>query len=144
MQLQDVMMPGVEVIAPEARMYEAAQKMRHRDVGPLPVCEGERLLGMLTDRDSTVRTVAAGRDPLTPPVRDVMTSDVVYGFADQEVQDAARLMEQYQMRRLPVLNRHQQLVGMVALGDLAVYAGPQPMMAEGLEQVSEPGKAGWN
>ena len=97
---------------------------------------------MLTDRDITVRAVAAGRDPLTTQVRDVMTPDVVYGFEDQEIQDAARLMEQYQIRRLPVLNRSKQLVGMVALGDLAVHPGTQPVTAEVLEQVSEPGKAG--
>ena len=142
MQLKDVMTPGVEVIAPEASIYEAAEKMRHRDIGPLPVCDGAHLVGMLTDRDITVRAVAAGRDPLTTLVRDVMTPDVVYRFEDQAVEDAARLMEQYQMRRLPVLNRHKHLVGMVALGDLAVHATTQPMTAEVLAQVSEPGKAG--
>src|SRR5256714_2145817 len=142
MQLKDVMTPGVEVIAPEASIDEAAEKMRHRDIGRLPVCDGEHLVGMLTDRDITVRAVAAGRDPLTTQVREVMTPDVVYGFEDQEVEDAAHLMAQYQIRRLPVLNRSKQLVGMVALGDLAVYAGTQPVTAEVLEQVSEPGKSG--
>ena len=139
MQLKDVMTPGVEVIAPEASIYEAAEKMSHLDVGPLPVCDGERLVGMLTDRDITVRAVAAGRDPRMTHVRDIMTPDVVYGFEDQDVQDAVRLMEQYQIRRLPVLNRGQQLVGMVALGELAVHAGTRPVAAEVLEQVSEPG-----
>jgi CBS domain-containing protein len=142
MQLKDVMTPGVEVIAPEASIYEAAEKMSHRDVGPLPVCDGDRLIGMLTDRDITVRAVAAGRDPLTTKVREVMTPDVVYGFDDQDIQDAARLMAQYQIRRLPVLNRNKQLVGMVALGDLAVHPGTRPVTAEVLEQVSEPGKSG--
>jgi CBS domain-containing protein len=97
---------------------------------------------MLTDRDITVRAVAAGRAPLTTQVREVMTLDVVYGFEDQAVEDAARLMEQYQIRRLPVLNRSQQLVGMVALGDLGVHAGTRPVAAEVLEQVSEPGTSG--
>ena len=142
MHLKEMMTPHVEVIAPEASISEAAQKMRHLDIGPLPVCEGERLVGMLTDRDITVRAVAAGRDPLTTQVREVMTPDVVYGFDDQEVQDAARLMAQYQIRRLRVLNRSKQLVGMVALGDLAVHPGTQPVTAEVLEQVSEPGKSG--
>jgi len=136
------MTPGVEVIAPEASIYEAAEKMSHLDIGPLPVCDGEHLVGMLTDRDITVRAVAAGRDPRTTHVRDIMTPDVVYGFEDQHVQDAARLMEQYQIRRLPVLNRSKQLVGMVALGDLAVHAGTRPVAAEVLEQVSEPGTSG--
>src|SRR5262245_66116989 len=112
MQLQDVMTPAVEVIAPEASIYEAAEKMRHRDIGPLPVCDGERLVGMLTDRDITVRAVAAGREPVTTQVREVMTPDVVYGFDDKEVQDAARMMEQYQMRPLRVLDRCKQLGGL--------------------------------
>ena len=142
MQLKDIMTPGVEVIAPEASIYEAAEKMSHLDIGPLPVCDGERLVGMLTDRDITVRAVAAGRDPRTTHVRAIMTPDVVYGFEDQDVQDAVRLMEQYQIRRLPVLNRSNQLVGMVALGDLAVHAGTRPVAAEVLEQVSEPGTSG--
>src|SRR5437588_3430325 len=93
MQLQDIMTPGVEVIAPEASVYEAADKMRHLDIGPLPVCEGERLIGMLTDRDITVRAVAAGRDPRMTHSRAVMTPDVVYGFEDQDIADAARLVE---------------------------------------------------
>lgn len=142
MQLKDVMTPGVEVIAPDASVYEAAEKMSHLEIGPLPVCEGTRLIGMLTDRDITVRAVAAGRDPVTTLVRDVMTPEVVYGFDDQDLADAARLMEQYQIRRLPVLNRNKQLVGIVALGDLAVHPGAQPLAAEVLEQVSEPGKPG--
>jgi CBS domain-containing protein len=97
---------------------------------------------MLTDRDITVRAVAAGRDPRTTQVRDVMTPDVVYGFDDEEIHTAARLMAQYQIRRLPVLNRSKQLVGMVALGDLALHPGAQAVTAEVLEQVSEPGKSG--
>ena len=97
---------------------------------------------MLTDRDITLRAVAAGRDPRMTHVRDIMTPDVVYGFEDQDIEDAARLMEQYQIRRIPVLNRSKQLVGMVALGDLAVHAGTRPVAAEVLEQVSEPGTSG--
>jgi CBS domain-containing protein len=142
MQLKEIMTPGVEVITPEASIDEAAEKMSHLDIGPLPVCDGERLVGMLTDRDITVRAVAAGRNPLTTQVREVMTPDVVYGFDDQEVEDAARLMAQYQIRRLLVMDRRKQLVGMVALRDLAVHAGTQPVTAEVLAQVSEPGKAG--
>jgi CBS-domain-containing membrane protein len=79
---------------------------------------------------------------MTTLVREVMTPDVVYGFDDQEVQDASRLMEQYQIRRLPVLSRSKRLVGMVSLGDLAVHPGQQPLAGEVLEQVSEPGKSG--
>src|SRR5438128_11632411 len=119
------MTPGVEVIAPEASIYEAAEKMSHLDVGPLPVCDGERLVGLLTDRDITVRAVAAGRDPVTTRVRVVMTSDVVYGFDDQDVQDAVRLKEQYQIRRLPVLTRTKRLVGVGSMSDLDVQPRSQ-------------------
>ena len=142
MQLKAIMTPHVEVIAPEATIREAAEKMSHLDIGPLPVCEGERLVGMVTDRDITVRAVAEGRDPATTLVREVMTPDLIYGFEDQDVQDAAHLMEQYQIRRLPVLNRSQQLVGIVALGDLAVHPAHQPLAGEVLEQVSAPGTSG--
>jgi CBS domain-containing protein len=142
MQLKEIMTPAVEVISPEASIREAAEKMRHLDIGPLPVCDGDRLVGMLTDRDITVRAVADGRDPVTTLVREVMTSDIVYGFDDQDIQDATRLMEQYQIRRLPVLNRNKRLVGIVSLGDLAVHPGNQPLASEVLEQVSEPGKSG--
>src|SRR5215471_21530627 len=96
MQLKEVMTSGVEVVSPEASIREAAEKMRHLDIGPLPVCDGDRLVGLLTDRDITVRAVADGRDPVTTRVHEVMTPDVVYGFDDQDVQDAVRLMEQYQ------------------------------------------------
>jgi CBS domain-containing protein len=142
MQLKEIMTPAVEVVSPEASIREAAEKMRHLDIGPLPVCDGDRLVGMLTDRDITVRAVADGRDPVTTLVGEVMTPDIVYGFDDQDVQDATRLMEQYQIRRLPVLNRNKRLVGIVSLGDLAVHPGNQPLASEVLEQVSEPGKAG--
>ena len=96
-------------------------------------------MGIVTDRDITVRAVAEGRGPVTTQVREVMTPDAIYGFDDQDVEDAARLMEQYQIRRLPVLNRRKRLVGMVSLGDLAVHPGQQPLAGEMLEQVSEPG-----
>jgi CBS domain-containing protein len=92
MLLREVMTPKVEVIHPDATLREAAQKMKSLDVGPVPVCDGDRLQGMLTDRDITVRATAEGRDPNTTRVREVMTPDVVYCFEDQEVQDAARMM----------------------------------------------------
>src|SRR2546421_10712076 len=102
MQLKEIMTPGVEIIAPEASIREAAEKMRHLDIGPLPVCDGDRLVGLLTDRDITIRAVAEGRDPVTTHVHEVMTPDVGYGFDDPDDQDAARLMAHYQIRRPPV------------------------------------------
>ena len=138
MQLTDIMTPEVEVVPPAATLTLAARKMRALNIGPLPVCDGTRLVGMLTDRDITIRAVADGRDPNATFVRDVMTPEIVYCFEDQDVQDAAHLMEERQIRRLPVLSRDKQLVGIVSLGDLAVRMMDQQLAGEALEQVSEP------
>ncbi len=138
MQLKEIMTPNVEVIHPDASLQEAAQKMKGLDVGPLPVCTGERLEGMLTDRDITVRAVAEGRDPRTTKVHEVMTSEVVYAFEDQDVAEAARLMEEHQIRRVVVLNRNKQIVGIISSGDLAVHTGDERQAGKTLERISEP------
>src|SRR3712207_8968 len=103
MKLSEIMTRNVEVVRPDATLQEAAQKMKNLDVGPLPVCDGRKVQGMLTDRDITIRATAAGLDPKTTKVRDVMTPDVTYCFEDQDVQDAARIMGEQQIRRLIVL-----------------------------------------
>ena len=141
MQVKEVMTRGVECTRPGASLQEAARKMRDLDVGPLPVCgDNDRLVGMLTDRDITVRAVAEGQDPKTARVQDVMTPDVLYCFEDQDVAEAARLMEENQVRRLAVLNSDKRLVGIVSLGDLAVETGGSQVAGKTLEQVSQPGK----
>ena len=138
MQLREVMTRDVEVIHPDATLEEAAKRMDALNVGPLPVCDGERLVGMLTDRDIVVRAIAGGRDPKATSVRDAMTRDLVYGFEDQDVREAARLMEEQQIRRLVVLSRDMRLVGIVSLGDLAVETGDDRTTGEVLERVSQP------
>jgi CBS domain-containing protein len=134
MLVREMMTPYVEVIHPDATLREAAEKMQSLDVGPIPVCDGERLQGMLTDRDITVRATAQGRDPNTTRVREVMTPDVVYCFDDQDVQEAARIMEERQIRRLVVLNREKRLVGIVSLGDLAVHTEDEELGGEELSE----------
>src|SRR5918997_595868 len=99
MQLKDVMTRDVEVIHPDATLQEAARMMKALDVGPLPVCDGERVVGMLTDRDITVRATAEGRDPTTTKVREAMTQSVISVLEDQDVEEAARLMQEHQLRR---------------------------------------------
>ena len=138
MQVKDVMTRGAECVPSSATLQEAACKMKNLDVGPLPVCDNDRLVGMVTDRDITVRAVAEGQDPKSARVRDVLTPDVVYVFEDQDVFEATGLMEEHQIRRLVVLDRDKRLVGIVSLGDLAVKNADDALSGEALEQVSEP------
>jgi CBS domain-containing protein len=137
MKVKDVMTPKVECVRPEATVQEAAIKMKSHDVGPIPVCEGDRLLGILTDRDIVVRAVAEGRDGGTTRVQDIMTRDIVTAGADDDVKDVARLMKQHQVRRIVVVDRDKKLVGIVSMKDLAVDTGDEKMAGEVLEKVSE-------
>jgi CBS domain-containing protein len=140
MQIKEIMSRDVEVIHPNSMLQEAASKMKSLDVGSLPVCDNRKLLGILTDRDITVRAVAAGRDPKRTTVSDTMTPEIIYCFEDQGIEEAAKLMERHQIRRLPILDRSQQLVGIVSLGDLAIESGDEQLSGEVLEEVSEPAK----
>lgn len=135
----DLMTPTVGTIGPEATLQEAAQKMRDLDVGPLPVCEGERVVGMITDRDLAVRAVAMGSDPRTTRVREVMTREVVCASEGDRLVHAAELMEKMQVRRIPVVDRDQRILGILSLGDVAVRQGNDHLSAEVLRHVSEPG-----
>jgi CBS domain-containing protein len=136
--LKDVMTPGVEVIHPNATVAEAAEKMKMLNVGVIPVCDGGRLVGMLTDRDIVVRIIADQRDPKRTTVTEAMTPGVTYCFEDEDVQKAARVMVEQQIRRLLILNRDKRLVGIVSLGDLAVQTEDTQLSGEVLEYVSEP------
>lgn len=140
MQIKDLMTSNVEVIHPEAMLQDAAKKMKDIDVGSLPVCDGQRLVGTLTDRDITIRAVAEGRNPQATAVRDVMTPQVIYCFEDQTVEEAARMMKEKQIRRLPIISRDKRLVGIVSLGDLAVDTHDEVMAGETLTKVSEPAR----
>ena len=139
MKVNEIITHDPEVIRPETTLIEAAQKMKSLDIGMLPVCDGDRLVGMITDRDITVRGVAQGYDPKTARVQEVMTPEVIYCFDDEDVKDVAKKMEEKQVRRLPVLNREKRLVGIVSLGDLAVRTGKEKLAGEVLERVSKPG-----
>ena len=142
MRVNEVMTKGAECTRPDATLREAAARMKDLDVGSLPVCgDNDRLVGMITDRDVTVRSTAAGADPDTARVKDVMTPEIVYCFEDQDVAEAARLMKEKQIRRLVVLNRDKRLVGIVSLGDLAVETGNDKLAGDTLEKVSEPAKS---
>ncbi len=114
----DVMKTEVRLASPDDTVQQAAQMMRESDAGALPVGEGDRLVGIVTDRDMALRLVAEGRDPRQTRVREVMTPDVRYVFEDEEVDDVAENMAEQKLARLPVLARDKRLVGVVSLGDL--------------------------
>jgi len=138
MQVSDVMTRNAECARPDDTLQQAARKMRDLDVGALPVCgNDERLAGMITDRDITIRAVAEGWDARGKRVGDILTEGISWCFEDQDVEEAARMMRERQIRRLVVLNRDKRLVGIVSLGDLAVETGDQHLAGRTLERVSE-------
>jgi CBS domain-containing protein/uncharacterized protein (DUF2267 family) len=138
MKVREILTQNPECVSPDAALLEAAQKMKRLDVGTLPVCDGDRLVGMITDRDIAIRGTAEGRDPRQTKVRDVMTPEVIYCFDDQELSEVAKVMETRQVRRLPVVNRNKSLVGIVSLGDVAVRTQDRQFAGDILERVSEP------
>jgi CBS domain-containing protein len=137
MQIRQVMTRAIEVVRADATLAEAAREMRDRDVGALPVCDRDRLVGVVTDRDITVRATAEGRDPRRTEVHEVMTHRVDYVLDDEDVEDAARRMRDRQIRRILVVDRERHLVGIVSLGDLATALHDEDLSGRALEGVSE-------
>jgi CBS domain-containing protein len=136
MVVNEIMTRDVQVISPLDSLQTAAQMMAVYDFGMVPVGENDRLIGMLTDRDITTRAVARGLHPAECKVGDVMSPDVNYVYDYETVDEAARKMSQLQVRRLPVLNREKRLVGIISLGDLAVFE-PEPA-GDALSSISRP------
>lgn len=119
MQVKDVMTKDPKVTHPDTTLVDAAAEMRAQDVGAIPVGENDRLVGMVTDRDIAMRAVAEGGNPGNTTVREVMSKHVYYCFDDVELDEAAAVMAEHQVQRLPVLNRDKRLVGILAVADLA-------------------------
>lgn len=137
-QLKEIMTPSVDIISPNATTADAARKMKDLDVGAIPVCDGEKLLGMITDRDLVLRVMAIGRDPVQATVREAMTAGVVFCYDDEEAETAAELMADKQIRRLPILARDNRLVGIISLGDLVVDGLDAQTSGAVLHEVSDP------
>ncbi len=138
MKIRDAMTQDVRMIRPDQTIREAAHLMAELDIGALPVEDSDRLVGMITDRDITVRAVAEGLGADTP-VRQVMTNEIKYCFDDQTVDEVTRNMAEQRLRRLPVVSRSKRLVGILSLGDLAVDEDAQDEAAEALGGISRPG-----
>lgn len=137
MKVQDIMTSSVSSVQPTDSIGNAAQAMADYDVGALPVLDGQKLVGIVTDRDIAVRAVAAGIDA-ERPVRLVMTEEVTTCSGDTDVEDALELMSNEQVRRLPVCNEENEVVGIVALADAAHRDPDKREVAEALAEISEP------
>jgi CBS domain-containing protein len=137
MLCKDVMSYDIKSIKREANVMEAALMMSRFNVGLLPVSENGSLVGVLTDRDIAIRAVAAGKHPQEVTVGEMMTPNFVVCYEDQSLDEAARLMEDQQMRRLLVVNRNKELVGVLSLGDLAVSRSDDHIARQTLKGVSE-------
>jgi CBS domain-containing protein len=137
MKVSEVMTKDIETVRPDQQARDAARFMLQADTGSIPVTEGERLVGMITDRDIAVRGVALGYGPETL-VSELMSSGVVSAHADEPIEEAARKMSEAQVRRLPVIDEQERLVGIVSLGDLARETDEQTA-GHALEGISAPG-----
>ena len=139
MKVREAMTQDVRLASPDQTICDAAKIMAQIDAGALPVEQDDRLVGVITDRDITVRAVAAGKAPDTK-VRDVMSREVLYCYDDQDLDTVIRNMGTIKVRRLPVVNRDKRLVGIVSFGDLARHH-EATMEERALRELSKPGGA---
>ena len=136
MKVKQVMHAGVKWVPPETSVDKLAALMRDHDIGAIPIGDNDQLVGMVTDRDIVCRCIADGLDPTTATARDVMTIGIIFCRDQEEVDDAARIMESKQIRRLPVVNEdNRTVVGMLSLGDVC-HAGSRDLTGEIMHAVS--------
>lgn len=135
MKVKDAMHAGVSWIDPGAPLSDIAEQMRKDDIGSLPVGEDDRLVGMVTDRDLVLRGLGGKDDPLHLTARDVMSKPIIYCTANEDLEDAVRITERKQIRRLPVIDENHRMIGMLSLGDIAAKASAS-VAAETMRAVS--------
>ena len=140
-KIRDIMTRELETAAPDTTLEEIATMMREEDVGSIPVVEDGRLIGIVTDRDIVVRAIAEGRDPSDTTAKEVLSENLVTATPDMDLERAARLMAERQVRRLPVVEG-KKLLGIVSLGDIAVKEEGSEVSGEALERISEGVKSG--
>lgn len=138
MKIKDLLIPAPISISTHSTLLAAALRMKLLDVGMLAVCKNNRLVGVVTDRDIIIRSIAQGLDPKYTAAQDAMTAEVMYCFDDQDIEEAAQVMEEKKVRRLPVLNREEQVVGILTMGDLATHCEHAALAGKVLESVSTP------
>jgi CBS domain-containing protein len=135
MKVREMMHKGVEWVSPDTPVTVLAQKMLRHDIGAIPVGENDRLIGMVTDRDITLRGVAAGKDITKLTAIDVMTKGMIWCRDSGEVNDAARIMENKKVRRLPVIDENRRMIGMLSIGDVS-HASSWAIVGEVMKAVS--------
>jgi CBS domain-containing protein len=139
-KVADIMTREVETIGPTATVLEVAERMKSSNIGSIPVCQDSRLIGTITDRDITIRVTAEGRDPHTTTVRDVMTQPVVTVHPQQDVIEVEQLMHDHQVRRVPVVEQDNRLVGYVTTATIAKRGGDEKVVGKVLRGISQPQK----
>jgi CBS domain-containing protein len=138
MQVREIMTSNAETISSDANLMEAAQKMKMLEVGALPIWETDELVGIITDRDITVRAIAEGKDPSNTYVNEIMTREVLCCFEEDDIHEAAEMMEEKSIHRLIVLDSEGEAVGFVSLADFAVKSRDERLAWKILEKISEP------
>lgn len=134
-QIKDVMSPNFKFMAPDSPVAQVAQQMRDMDCGFMPLAENDKIVGMITDRDITIRAVAEGKNPAECTARECMTAKTFYCYDDQDIEEVCNNMGEIQVRRLPVVNREKRLVGVVSMGDLAQSAS-RPNVGQTQQQIT--------
>lgn len=138
MKVRDIMTKDIASLRSDDTIEHAAQLMKQYNCGSLPVCTQDKLIGIITDRDIAVRSVASGEDVTHKRVGEIMTNDVVFANPETDVNDAARIMSDRQIRRLPVVENNS-LIGIVALGDISLEPACQDSAEDALKNISKPG-----
>ena len=139
-KVADVMTREVETVSPTATVQEVAERMKAANIGSVPICQDSRLVGTITDRDITIRVTAEGRDPQATLVRDVMTPELVTVHPQQELVEAEQLMHDHQVRRLPVVEQDNRLVGYVTTATIARREGDEKIVGKVLKGIAQPEK----
>jgi CBS domain-containing protein len=135
MKVKQAMHQGVQWVDPSTSIKELAGLMREHDIGAIPIGENDRLVGMVTDRDIVCRCIAAGLDVAKTTARDVMSKGIVFCSDQEELDDAARIMEDKKIRRLPVINQDKRMIGMLSVGDIS-HTGSRDLTGEVMQAVS--------
>ena len=142
MRIREIMTKDVASLRSDDSIERAAQLMKQYNCGSIPVCTQDKLIGIVTDRDIALRSIASGKDATRQRVGDIMTDQVVFGSPDMDVNEAASLMSDRQIRRLPIVENNN-LIGIVALGDISLEPSCQDSAEDALSNISKPGASTW-